>query len=42
MVGFDEDYRRMDPPGFLAAVLPLEPVVRLAHMTVWVPAREPR
>ena len=40
MVGFDEDYRRMDPPGFLAAVLPLEPVVRLAHMTVWVPARE--
>ncbi len=42
MVGFDEDYRRMDPPAFLAAVLPLEPIVHLSHMTVWVPGTGPR
>jgi hypothetical protein len=42
MVGFDEDYRRMDPAGFLAAVLPLEPLVHLGHMTVWVPGRQSR
>lgn len=37
MVGFDEDYRRMDPPAFLAAVLDLRPIARFEHMTVWIP-----
>ena len=40
MVGFDEDYRRMDPPAFLAAVLPLQPLVRFEHMSVWIPDTE--
>jgi hypothetical protein len=37
VVGFDESYRPMDPPGFLAAVLGLAPLARLEHMTVWIP-----
>jgi hypothetical protein len=37
MIGFDEDYRRMDPAAFLAAVLPLHPLARFDHMTVWTP-----
>ena len=37
VVGFDEAYRPMDPPGFLAAVLGLAPLARLEHMTVWIP-----
>lgn len=40
MVGFDEDYRRMDPPAFLAAVLPLDSLTRFEHMTVWIPGKE--
>ncbi|MEO8227019.1 MAG: glycosyltransferase family 39 protein [Gemmatimonadota bacterium] len=36
VVAFDEDYRRMDPPAFLAAVLGLREVTRLPHMTAWV------
>jgi hypothetical protein len=40
MIGFDEDYRRMDPAAFLAAVLPLHPLARFDHMTVWTPGEE--
>jgi hypothetical protein len=31
----------MDPAGFLAAVLPLAPLARLEHMTVWIPKESP-
>jgi hypothetical protein len=41
VVGFDESYRPMDPPEFLAAVLPLAPLARLEHMTVWIPKESP-
>ncbi len=40
MVGFDEDYRHMDPAPFLAAVLPLDSLARFDHMSVWVPGKE--
>jgi hypothetical protein len=41
VVGFDEGYRRMDPPEFLAAVIPLAPLARFNHMTVWIPRESP-
>jgi hypothetical protein len=40
VVGFDENYRRMDPPEFLAAVLGLKPIARFEHMTVWIPEEQ--
>ncbi len=40
VIGFDEGYRRMDPPEFLAAVLGLRLVARFEHLTVWAPAEE--
>jgi hypothetical protein len=40
VVGFDESYRPMDPAGFLAAVLQLQPLARFPHMSVWTPRPE--